>query len=424
VKALVMAISAVAGLLAGCVQLLGFEDPVARVDAATGDVADANVDASDGVAGPVRLTVFPDGQAVPPQVLVHGPDGELEGRYTPDGEGKVGFDARPGSSVTVKIGRDVFHTWLGVKPADELVLGTPTPAFWVHEVTATLPGAWEGADHYAIVHDCGREVVPDPLAPVTFAVGNTCPRNYVTFTAVALAADETPLALASASAGPFDRDQTLPATAWFWDRAISTTTLTLTGLPATTETIDISARQRGWSLATTLPATGGSVALPVPRLADPPIYEVAVGVGIGDAWKNLTYTRGADSRLDTLVLDVGTSFLPQVTGVVGDFSDPLRPAATWETTGSAALADLATVAINWNSDGRARVWYVRTRPDAMSVRVPLLPADIEGAPTAASRAGPSFVTLFGANYIEGYDRARSVATRPYGSFVEMTSTGR
>jgi hypothetical protein len=50
--------------------------------------------------------------------------------------------------------------------------------------------------------------------------------------------------------------------------------------------------------------------------------------------------------------------------------------------------------------------------------------DIEGAPTAATRPGHAFVTLYCANYHAGYDDARNSVPRPHGDFVELTSVGR
>jgi len=180
-------------------------------------LADAPVTGADATTrGTVHVTVLDPGgtgaPAVGANVVFLDPDGTLVKRAATDTAGKASADLLPGASVTsiaLVNTTTQLQTVLGVKPGDDIVLGSKSADSAASGTfTVTYP-AFAGAVGYEIAHPCGPNFVTQPAtgAPppttATLTFNNSCKLDSMEIVVTPTDANSVPLAVIGKQAVPF-----------------------------------------------------------------------------------------------------------------------------------------------------------------------------------------------------------------------------
>lgn len=376
---------------------------------------DGGVDAPSNVRGTVRVTVLDrSGNGAPavgvPVVFID-PDGTLVKTASADSNGKADADVLPGGSVTTVVALTSSYqirTTLGIKPGDDLVLGSRSAdTTAAGNVTVSWPQAPGSPAFYYIYGPCGfATLVNGSTLAATMPITNGCKPDTTEI-----------LVWARDSAGgtvSFNDKANVPlviggtvtmANAWTGSLSFTASYTNLTSIGSITaeRRFTDGAGFASSDIQNTIGLSSKTFNFLVPSGATARMVST-LGLSSG---ATQTVRQKLPGNASTYGLDVGGTLLAWLDGVTFDAATQTFHILKTTAGTANAVPDLLQVSSSWQRGQTFYDWAV-FGPDADTFQLPVLPASVGTAlnPTASDSMSLA-ATSYEADTVAGYDAARA-----------------
>ena len=393
---------------------------------------DARVEDTGGEAQPVRLTVFdlgrPAGGIV---VTVHDSEGGFRGVTTTLEGAPTELAVPSGGMVTVLTEATAddhtlyeAYTWTGVTPGDHLRFGSAESTAMTegeHTLTVTLSPPPAGTTELVLDAGCGPVRTSTSATTASLSIDGRCIDASQQVSVIALARQRTDAVLAHATTSqvPVSATGTTSVPLGAWQTSGRRVQARLTSIPADgflggvkVDPVRGHVVYQGPGHDRTLTSSTTTVAFSIVAPdAFTPGHRVHVDVVHGTPmfpngvifWSQ----HSTQQHPDQIVVDALTDIPPRMADLAVDRAEPGRARIGWLADDDTRGYDGHLLSVTFSDQARTQRWVVVAGPQLNQVRLPQLPADLQGyVPSDEADLVQVQVSLFEIDKVEGYDAFR------------------
>jgi hypothetical protein len=375
------------------------------------------------IRGTVRVTVLEPGgtgsPAVGATVVFLDPDGTLVKRGATDTAGKADADVLPGASVTsialFNTTQYQLQTVLGVKPGDNLVLGSKNAdSTTAGDFTVAYPVA-AGATTYEIVSPCGRIAFPAPAAggppaAATITISNSCKRDPMELIVIAENANGLLGSIAKTGVAFVPGGSTTITGSYVAPRNVTVAYTNINPIITNLSMDRWIPDDFGFDSNQAMATPGTSVTM---NVTGPQASSGQIVTQVNGSAGQLQMVRQMiPGNAATYGLDIAATLLPWINTPTYDPANR-KLVVPLDTTGtSAAKPDIFAIGARYARVDASNVTTTFTwtlfGPEATDIVLPALPADLAAiAPGAADTVTITGAAMLDADSVSGYDALRN-----------------